>query len=87
MLCMRVSSLPVPDIPSEKHPCVECKEDVWISPASVTLLSASSDEPLCVECVIRMKKSLKLDLRCPSKDQLEEIKTSRQSRNDARKNS
>lgn len=59
LLCMRKTT-EVPAIEgSAAMKCSNCSVDIWVSPASVQMLSANSDmKAICMECALAMAKIL-----------------------------
>lgn len=47
LVCMRVSDLPIPPVPSELGSCGACAERIWVS-----FTSPKKPRRLCIPCVV-----------------------------------
>jgi hypothetical protein len=60
---------------STKHPCAECGQKVWVSPASMKLAKEKKAVYLCIPCAQKMMEDDdEAEIATPSKEQIKELR-------------
>ena len=74
IVCQTCRSLPHPVAGSTVARCLECREPVWLSPASRQVAIENECAPICAGCVSTSLASGDVHVYPPTESQLEELK-------------